>query len=220
VKAEETTDEDILGTSDEDEDEDEEEKDDDDRLLLRSAPTRNGASGEKLPDLKWHDGEDPSTVAEAYCAKHKIGKSTAPQLVAALLAEETVEPVNGWFPLDADDPKKKDHFEECKTVEETHQLFSRCFLPVKFKKVMWGSKEVFERTGGQGGMNGSPHFFCGSCTGIWKSHHYPAQTNPKARTPHGIPQDYPVANPKVLRSCCKFCKSKVHQDLVLFSTGL
>ena len=67
--------------------------------------------------------------------------------------------------------------EEATTVKETHELNSRAYMPVEFKKVKRGLKEEFLWIGMTAFIKCSPNYFCKKCTGVWNSHDYTAGPN-------------------------------------------
>lgn len=160
-------------------------------------------SDKTLPDVKLFDGDDPFEVAEAYCAKHGLdfnpcnAKNIAEFFVKR--AQEKVECVNGWYPVEPDDPATFNPVRDAETAEASLEAFRTRFR-VEIKKVRWCGEEVFLYKGQTGGMNGSPYFFCGKCAGIWMSHEY----RPK---------------PRLVRRSCKFCRARTFQEEVLYSTG-
>lgn len=186
------------------------------RELLRSMVMQGSTSSSKrsartLPNCDLYDGDDPLAVARAYVEKHRLDPSHARHMADYLVKQETVKPVNRWFPVEPDDPNAFHPIRDADSAEASREAFSKYYLDAAFKKVKWGDEEVFLYKGKKGGINGSPHFFCGKCAGIWVSHDYPPNPDPDAPS---------RALYRLVRSGCKFCGSETFQERVLFSTGL
>ena len=142
------------------------------------------------------DGTDPAIV-----------DLTSEDVARLRAMSNPIKPVNAWFPVDPDEPNTKNPIRDATTADAARDAFSKYYLKVEFKRVKWESSEVFLYEGKKGCINGSPHFFCGKCTGVWSSHDYP-------------PDERGRAQYRLVRRCCKFCGAKGMQEEVLRSTGL